>query len=87
VKASEFDPYLLLALLNSTTVRQQIRNKQFTREVIDTIGRRLREVLIPCPRSPELCRRIAEFTKVNVVRRAEIRQRLSRLGQEIEETF
>ena len=43
-KASEFDPYLLLALLNSTTVRQQIRNRQFTRDVIDTIGRRLREV-------------------------------------------
>lgn len=84
-KASEFDPFLLLALLNSTTVRQQIRNKQFTRDVIDTIGRRLREVVLPLPRSPELCRRIADFARTNVVRRAEVRQRLSRLGAEIEQ--
>jgi hypothetical protein len=83
-KASKFDPYLLLALLNSTTVRQQIRNKQFTRDVIDTIGLRLREVMLPCPRSLELRRHIAKFTRVNVVRRAEVRQYLSRLGAEIE---
>ena len=86
-KASKFDPYLLLALLNSTTVRQQIRNKQFTRDVIDTIGLRLREVMLPCPRSPELRRQITEFTRMNVVRRAEIRQSLSQLGVEIEASF
>ena len=81
---SRLDPYLLLALMNSAIARQQMRNKQFTRDVIDTLGTRLREVIVPVPRSPRLANRVAEFTKLNIARRAEIRQQLSGLGAEVE---
>ena len=42
-------PALLLALLNMRVVRRQMRNKQFTRDVIDTLGHRLLEVVLPIP--------------------------------------
>ena len=47
-------PYLLLGLLNSYIVKRQFRTKQFTRDVIDTLGQRVKEVVLPIPRSEEL---------------------------------
>lgn len=46
--------WLLLALLNSYFVKKQMRNKQFTRDVIDTLGRRFYEVVIPIPKDEKL---------------------------------
>jgi hypothetical protein len=48
------DPFLFLGLLNSFIVKRQIRTKQFTRDVIDTIGNRIDEVYIPIPKSKEI---------------------------------
>ncbi len=47
VNDSIISPWLLLGLINSYIVKRQIRTKQFTRDVIDTIGKRLSEVIIP----------------------------------------
>ena len=52
--------YLLLGLLNSYIVKRQIRTKQFTRDVIDTLGQRFKEVIVPIPNSPELKKAISE---------------------------
>ncbi|MDQ7830864.1 MAG: hypothetical protein RDU30_03960 [Desulfovibrionaceae bacterium] len=41
------NPYTLLALLNLPLVRRQMRARQFTRDVIDTLGKRLFEIRIP----------------------------------------
>jgi hypothetical protein len=41
----------LLAALNHPAVRRQMRARQFTRDVIDTLGDRLLEVRIPDPKS------------------------------------
>ena len=35
--------------MNMRVVRRQIRNKQFTRDVIDTLGHRILELVIPIP--------------------------------------
>lgn len=48
---SELNPFLLLGLLNVPIVRQQMRAKQFTRDVIDTIGKRFFEVALPIPKN------------------------------------
>lgn len=45
------NPYTLLGLLNLPVVRRQMRCKQFTRDVIDTLGPRLLEVRVPPPGS------------------------------------
>jgi len=42
-----FDPHVHLAYLNLPIVRKQVRTRQFTRDVIDTLGKRILEVAIP----------------------------------------
>ena len=46
----KLDPYLLLALLSSPIVKQQIRSKQFTQDIIDTLGKRIYELVLPFPK-------------------------------------
>lgn len=43
-------PFLLLALLSSEPVLAQIKSKRFTQDIIDTLGDRLLEILLPVPR-------------------------------------
>ena len=64
---TQIDPYLLLALLNAPIVRRQMRSKQFTRDIIDTLGKRLFEVLLPIPRDATLCTRVANETRTMVI--------------------
>jgi type I restriction enzyme M protein len=67
VKHDVIDPWLLFALLNTQVVRLQVRAKQFTQDIIDTLGRRVLEVAVPVPRDASRaaqiaanCRRIIE---------------------------
>ncbi|MHB1845351.1 MAG: restriction endonuclease subunit S domain-containing protein [Deltaproteobacteria bacterium] len=48
-KKKPLGPHALLGLLNLPLVRRQMRCKQFTRDVIDTLGPRLLEVRVPPP--------------------------------------
>ena len=45
-------PYLLLAVLSSPIVKEQIFAKQFTQDIIDSLGRRILELVLPIPKSP-----------------------------------
>lgn len=49
----KLNPYLLLALLSAPIVKQQIRAKQFTQDIIDTIGKRVYELVLPFPKDKE----------------------------------
>ena len=78
------DPWLLFALLNTRVVDLQVRAKQFTQDIIDTIGKRVFEVMIPVPlcgeRASEIagrCRRIIE-TRVRL--REEARALVGSIG-------
>lgn len=57
------DPYLIFALLNMPVVKDQIKSKQFTRDVIDTIGHRLKEVVLPIPKDATIRGKISSVTK------------------------
>lgn len=46
----KLNPHLLLALLSSPIVKLQIRSKQFTQDIIDTLGRRIYELVLPFPK-------------------------------------
>lgn len=46
------DPNLLLAVLSSPIVREQIYAKRFTQDIIDTLGARVRELQLPVPKDP-----------------------------------
>lgn len=81
---SELDPYLLLALFNTPIVRRQMRSKQFTRDIIDTLGRRIFEVYLPIPKDRARRAAIAAATREAVETRAELRNRARELAVEIE---
>lgn len=61
----KINPYLLLALLSSPIVKQQIRSKQFTQDIIDTLGKRILELKLPFPKGKDEQKRI--ITKVKSV--------------------
>ena len=60
-KPKAFSPALCYALLNLPIVRKQMRNKQFTRDVIDTLGHRIREIILPVPKDADATAAIGKF--------------------------
>lgn len=77
---NRLDPYLLLGLLNSYIVKRQIRTKQFTRDVIDTLGPRLGEVILPIPKSADLRHAITKAVRKVVSERINGRIELVKLA-------
>jgi len=80
----EIDPYLLLALLNSPIVRRQMRAKQFTRDIIDTLGKRIFEVILPIPKDADLRKQIASKTRQVITTRVQLRDRTKEIAIEVE---
>ncbi len=68
------DSYLLLAILSSTVVQKQIRSKQFTQDIIDSLGGRINELVLPIPKSKEARKRISNLVKKAAIKRAEARE-------------
>lgn len=80
LKPELFSPYLLLALLNTPIVKRQIRSKQFTQDIIDTLGQRIQELMLPVPKDAQVRKRIIEEVKYIVETRAILRQRAQNVG-------
>ena len=80
----ELDPYLVLALLNTRVVKRQMRNKQFTRDVIDTLGRRFEEVVLPLPKDGRLASAIANLFRTLLGEREAARENARTLGLDLE---
>lgn len=72
---SVIEPNLLLALLSTPLVKSQIFAKRFTQDIIDTLGARWRELILPIPRDPALRQEITD----NVTRAIELRRDASEL--------
>ena len=62
VDGSELDGFLFLAAMNAPVVRRQLRSKQFTADIIDTVGSRYREVYLPIPNDAQERARISAAT-------------------------
>lgn len=74
------DANLLMALLNSYIVKRQIRSKQFTRDIIDTLGNRFPEVLLPIPRKESLRNEIANKVQEIITQRIAAREAIKHLA-------
>lgn len=83
-KPDQLDPHLLLAILNTPIVRRQMRAKQFTRDIIDTLGKRLFEVILPIPRNADLNKNITITTREVIETRASLRDRIRTIETELE---
>jgi len=84
IKKDQLDPYLLLALLNCPVVKRQMRAKQFTRDIIDTLGKRISEVILPIPKDKQTRTKIATETRQTVLTRVELRDRARQIVLEVE---
>ncbi len=84
LRPREIDPYLLLALLNTPIVREQVRAKQFTRDIIDTLGKRILELVLPVPKAPDLRAQIGTAMREAVERRAALRNEAREIALEVE---
>jgi type I restriction enzyme M protein len=84
LKPAAISPWLLFACLNTPIVKRQIRSKQFTQDIIDTIGKRLLEVLIPVPRDENVAAKIARETKEVIAGRAKLRDRAKAITLELQ---
>jgi len=76
-------PYLLFVLLNTSIVKRQIRTRQFTQDIIDTIGRRILELKLPIPKDESLKQKITEKTMQIIEERARLRVEASRVTKEV----
>lgn len=51
-------PYILLAALSSEPVQRQIKSKRFTQDIIDSLGSRIYDLILPIPKDKELIKKI-----------------------------
>ncbi len=84
LREEEFSPWLLLTCLNAPVVKKQIRAKQFTQDIIDTLGKRLLELVLPVPKDKETRERLAKETRHIVETRIRLRNRAKELALEVE---
>ena len=59
-KPDKLHPLLLLALLSCPIVKTQIYSKRFTQDIIDTLGERIHELLLPIPKEQVLKQQIID---------------------------
>jgi type I restriction enzyme M protein len=77
------DRYLLLAALSSPPVRGQIRAYSFTQDIINSLGDRIREIVVPIPKAPERRREISSLVERVIADRVEARELARRASLEI----
>ena len=77
------DRYLLLAALSSPLVRRQIRANSFTMDIIDSLGDRVRDLVVAVPSNPRRRQEISEMVERVIADRVEARELSRRAAVEI----
>ena len=80
-----FDSHFLLAVLSSTPVQAQIRSLSFTQDIIDSLGDRIRDVLIPVPRDRDRLETISRKVQRVIDDRVEARELSREVVREVVE--
>jgi hypothetical protein len=83
--SAPFGPYFFLAAIESPPVKRQIRSKQFTADIIDSVVGRVGEVVIPIPKDRQRLARIEGEARKAVLGRAKAREQLSRCLRSVDE--
>lgn len=84
LKQDRLNPWLLFASLNSPMVKRQIKAKQFTQDIIDTLGRRLFEIMLPLPKDKKLRAQIAKQTQRIIETRIDLRNQAKAVALAVE---
>ena len=76
-------PHLLLAVLSSPPVQRQIKAKRQTQDIIDTLGDRIHELVLPIPRDPMVSAAISDMVEKACRDRIEARELARRATLEV----
>lgn len=68
------NPHLLLAILSSVPVQRQIQSKRFTQDIIDSLGNRISELVLPVPKSKKLRDEISAMVMKSIEERSMARE-------------
>jgi type I restriction enzyme M protein len=74
LKPSILSPHLLLAVLSSQPVQRQIKSKTFTQDIIDSLGSRVVELVLPISKKESARRKIEQIVKKVIADRVEARE-------------
>ncbi len=77
-----FDNYLLLAILSSKPVQSQVRAISFTLDIIDSMGDRLGDIMLPIPKDKRTKKKISKIVEESIMDRIEARE-LARQAREM----
>lgn len=80
---SPIDRFLLLAALSSPPLRSQIRANSFTMDIIDSLGDRVRDLVLPIPKNATKRDDISAMVKRVIADRVEARELARRAALEI----
>lgn len=67
-------PFLLLAALSSKPVIEQIQSKRFTQDIIDSLGKRVLELVLPIPKDKTKREKVNVMVKTSINDRIESRE-------------
>lgn len=73
-EGAPLDNYLLLALLSSPPLVAQIKAMSFTQDIIDSLGGRIHDLVLPVPKSALHCREISDMVRRAIESRIEARE-------------
>lgn len=74
IDKDKLSPFLLLAILSSDPVQQQIKSKRFTQDIIDSLGNRINELVLPITKDKKTQREISELVEKTIKERVEARE-------------
>jgi type I restriction enzyme M protein len=80
-------PYNLLGLLSSNFVQRQIKSKQLTQDIIDSLGRRIYDLVIPLPQDKSLLNTISSNIEEIVQYKAKSKFHFNKFQSEITNAF
>jgi len=69
-----FDNYLFMALLSSKPVQAQIRALSFTLDIIDSLGDRLGDIVLPIPKERVMKTKVSDMVRKSIIERIEARE-------------
>jgi type I restriction enzyme M protein len=70
----KLSPYLLLAALSCEPVIKQIKSRSYTQDIIDTLGNRIMEIVLPLPKDSQRRAYIIGMVKKAIEERIEARE-------------
>lgn len=82
-KPEIISPYLLLALISSEPVLKQVKAKRFTQDIIDSLGNRIYELVLPIPKNKHHQNEIINMVKKSIHDRIEARELSRKATQSI----